>query len=378
MLGRTAFCVNLLLMALVPCEAALADQPGSADKAKQALERARQDPEQYARLLAGWEAFRRLPSDEQQRLEQLDRDLHGLDAANYSRLHRTLERYVSWLESLPEQDRQSIVTAEGPDERLKRIKAIRRNQWISRLPKAYRDALGAAAPDERQTLVMKYQQEDLERRRQWQDAIHHWDDLLKAQAAKRVQEQQPQLQAFIKEHLRPRLSADEVKRLDQAEGKGTLYQQTLVELADKHALPFPGPAKGPSRFKELPADVQECLLLELKSAQRARLAGFEGKWPEYAVHVAEMARRNKIALPSQLGPCRPGDFNASIQQFLAKDLEAVLNADEKARLQRSQGNWPLYPRTIMELARKHRLTVPGVSLPGPKDYWDKFRASGQK
>ncbi|HMC67127.1 MAG TPA: hypothetical protein VKI65_19480, partial [Gemmataceae bacterium] len=41
------------------------------------------------------------------------------------------------------------------------------------------------------------------------------------------------------------------------------------------------------------------------------------------------------------------------------------------------GNWPLYPRTLFELAYKHHLTLPGqfavVSLPGSREQWEKYR-----
>src|SRR5262245_10913234 len=72
------------------------------------LDRWRAGPEHYARLKRQWRAFRALPPDRQARIRQLDRDLHQEDVETQTRLGRTLERYVSWLERLPEADRQPI------------------------------------------------------------------------------------------------------------------------------------------------------------------------------------------------------------------------------------------------------------------------------
>jgi hypothetical protein len=47
-------------------------------------------------------------------------------------------------------------------------------------------------------------------------------------------------------------------------------------------------------------------------------------------------------------------------------------------LEEAQGRWPDYPRTVMELARKYKLAVPGWTLPGPAQFWDRLRAGKGK
>jgi len=43
------------------------------------------------------------------------------------------------------------------------------------------------------------------------------------------------------------------------------------------------------------------------------------------------------------------------------------------RLKEAEGRWPEYPRTVMDLAKLYKLSVPGWTLPDQKDFWDKFR-----
>jgi hypothetical protein len=351
---------------------ARADQ-GAALAEPSQLERARQDPEHFDRLRQDLNVFLHLPPEEQERLRRLDRDLHALNSSNRARLYRALERYASWLETLSDADRQHIAGAADDAERLRRIKEMRQRQWLANLPKAYRDRLDAAGPDMRATLIQTYQQEDLQRRRQWQAALRHWEDLQKAPAARRLKDYPPAVQTFVNEHLRPRLTAEEEAKLHKAEGNWPLYPQTLVELADKHPLLLPGPAHGPMHFKELPQDVQSSLLAHLKPAQLFHLASMEGKWPDYAFRVTEIARRNKVPLPHQLGPARPADFPPSIQKFVT-ELQPILEPEEKTRIEKAEGHWPNYPRTILELARRHQRPVPGMSLPGPREAWDRFRS----
>ena len=56
----------------------------------------------------------------------------------------------------------------------------------------------------------------------------------------------------------------------------------------------------------------------------------------------------------------------------------VLTESEKTNLAREEGKWPEYPRTLLELARKHRLGVPGMTLPGPRGWWENGRPGALK
>jgi hypothetical protein len=372
-------CIILAGMAFASCAAiVLADQPlTEAEQSRRQLERIKQDPEHYARLQRELEVFIQQSPDEQARLRQLDRDLHALNSGAYARLHRVMDRYASWLENLSEADRQQVFSASDASERLRRIKAIRREQWLSRLPKAYRDQLADASPDQRTALIEKFRLEEKKRTSQWQFAFQHWDDLLRGQLKKRLADFDAPVQKYVTAHLVPRLSKDELTRLQSAEGNWPDYPRTLAELSDKHALPLPGPAQGPKEFKDLPSDVQAVLTKNLKPWQRLRLLGHEGKWPEYALAVTKMAETNKISLPRPLGPTHSWDFEPAIQQFIDKDLAGLLDANEKVHLEKTEGQWPEYPRQVRQLALKHRRMVPGTGLPGPRDYWDRFRSHAQ-
>src|SRR6266851_4058327 len=75
------------------------------------LERWRADPEHYARLKRDYRAFMALPADKRDRLRELDHDLREEDASSQARLFRVLDRYTTWLDHLPDEDRARIEAA---------------------------------------------------------------------------------------------------------------------------------------------------------------------------------------------------------------------------------------------------------------------------
>src|ERR671936_76956 len=103
----------------------------------------------------------------------------------------------------------------------------------------------------------------------------------------------------------------EKNRLSQAQGKHPLFLRTLVELADKHPIKLPGPSTGPSKFEDLPTELQ-ARLAKVKDWPSEAAKQAEGKWPDYALEVTSFAIKHKVVLPKQLGPCRPAEFSASI------------------------------------------------------------------
>jgi hypothetical protein len=350
------------------------------DENRQALERARRDPERYTRLARDARAFLLLPAEEQARMRRLDQELRRENSAAYARLHRVMERYADWLESVPDADRQRITAAPDGEARLREIREVRERQWESRLPRAYRDELKTASAEARAALVRHYRDEDRERQRQWRIALRHWDELLRGAPPSRLKDFPQPVQSFVAEHLRPRLSTEEIKRLEAAEGQWPLYPQTLVALTDKHTPVLLGPTTGPTRFAELPTEVRkvvregwERMHKDRPPAAVPRFPQVEGKWPDYALRVTEFARRNKIEMPRQLGPCAPDEFVPGVRSFISNTLTPALAADERTRLERALHKWPQYPRLVMELARKHQMQVPGMGLPGQRAYWDRYR-----
>jgi len=99
----------------------------------------------------------------------------------------------------------------------------------------------------------------------------------------------------------------------------------------------------------------------------------EGKWPDYAIVVTNLARAHKMRLPYELWPSRRDDLSAGMGSFLDKKLLPALDDRDKARLKDAEGRWPQYPRAIQALAQQHKLQVPWQTLPGPREKWDSYR-----
>jgi hypothetical protein len=361
------------IVALVTTLPVFAEKPAEkVERNRQVLEQVRSDPEKYARLIQDLKAFLNLSPDQQDRLRQLDKDLQKMGPGAYDRLNRVLTRYADWMERLPESDRKLIESAASSQERIQRIKEIRERQWVERLPKALRDQVQAAQGPERANLIKKFRQEENKRRQEWQVAIRHWDELMKGQAPTRLAELQPPVHFHVEKVLMQRLSRDDASRLEKAEGQWPQYLQTIVELSEKY-VPFPGPAH-PKHFSDLPKDVQERLshMLPNRPRMSQQLKNLDGKWPEYPLFVNAIFKRANATLPRQLGPSKPAEFADGIQKFI-KD---TLTPEEKAELRRSEGHWPDYPRTLLSIANRRGATVPGM-LPGPKQYWDKYKKKGE-
>jgi hypothetical protein len=339
------------------------------------LEQARNKPELFARLRNEYEAFRSLPPAQQERLRKLDRELQDIGNTDRRRLHRALERYVSWLERLPEAQRRRVESAPNEDARLKIIREIRQEQWVDRLPRVFREKVQKAQAKDRKAIIRELRQEEKRRRQEWQVSLRHWDEFLNGQPPTRKADLAPGVRNFIDNQLLPRLRADEVQRLKEAEDRWPDYLQTLVELNDK-AFRIPGPV-GPRTFNELPPNLRRWLgnNNNLSPEQRQALRKLEGKWPEFALKAVLLGRGKARHAP--LAPAAPDQYPMNIQWFIHNQLDRVLTDQEKTRLKNAEGFWPRYPLTLVALARKHGLQVQGTALPGPPTYWDKYRAKAQ-
>src|SRR5262249_43084426 len=145
---------------------------------RQEVEGARANPDHYARLLQELNAFLSLTPEQQNRMRKLDQDLNSMDPAKADRLRRSLAQYAEWKERLPEADRKKIESAPDQQERLRRIKELREQQWIDRLPRVQRERIRNATGPERAELIKKYRKEEQERRKEWQAAVKHWEELI--------------------------------------------------------------------------------------------------------------------------------------------------------------------------------------------------------
>src|SRR5438034_7656031 len=92
------------------------------------LEKWRKDPEHAARLQRDLNAFWALSPERRARLRKLDQDLHQEDSATQTRLWDVLERYHSWVERLPEEERRRVESASDWRQRLEVVKQLREQE----------------------------------------------------------------------------------------------------------------------------------------------------------------------------------------------------------------------------------------------------------
>jgi hypothetical protein len=174
------------------------------------------------------------------------------------------------------------------------------------------------------------------------------------------------------------------------EGNYFWYALEVVRLADRHPI-LPG-SVGPKDFDSLPEPIKSYLIekapqhfrpkgLVPGAAELRDLRKAQGRWPEFAVELTKYCQKNNnLTLPVQLGDCQKEKMPVEVRQFLADKLEPQLRRSGesgKTRLEalnKAEGNWPAYPRMIIELAREYKMAIPGWTLPGPAQAWERFRA----
>jgi hypothetical protein len=201
----------------------------------------------------------------------------------------------------------------------------------------------------------------------------------------RLSDLPPEVQTYDTIELMPMLSSDERDHLSKVEGKWPQYAHALMKAASRHEV-LPPPLNKPrvTTYEALPREWKMALPGQrlMKDGSWARLRQVEGKWPEFALIVTELAgkewrdsrdskdskERHKFGPRpfgplSPLGACRPKEFSPAIQLFLEEKLRPVLTDAEKKRLSDTEGKWPEYPRLLVRLATEHQLVVPGMMMP---------------
>jgi hypothetical protein len=358
---------------LVACALA-ADGPGDEAANRKLLALWKSDPERMMRLHKNYLALRALPREQHERLQQLDRELHQLDSATQARLRAVMERYAGWLYRLTADERDKINAAPAGPERLKLVDEQLEKEWLRSLPKLDQDKLAKATGDERTQLIEQLHKDEEERRK------------LRLQARRTIEEAavlgplpfgQPEfrsrVETFVEESLRPLLSRQEEDRLNaMAKGTWQRYFQTVYELSEgRSPLPFPGPAppgrkKAVRWWKDLPVSITE----KFPDPVPASISEADGRWPQLPMALAAVAKEKGIVMTwSMLGPTKMDELPPAAQRFVRDDLMNKLNENEKKQLSDTQGTWPEYPMKVKELADKHRLIVPGLSLPGTRELW---------
>jgi hypothetical protein len=358
----------LLAAAVAALPAAAVPDGGDAlEHNRELLEKWRADPDHYARLQRDLRAFWALPPARRKQMRQLDQDLHQEGAKERKRLWAVLERYHIWLGGLPEADRGRVEAAAGPDERLRVIREIRERQWEERLPAKVRGELLKLPPERRPAQIALLRKEEQRHRRQWRRG-------LRVNPPPRfrpthLKEFPAEFQAFVENVLTPRLSPREKEQLKQAESKWPQYARTLDRLSREY--PELPPLRGGKivNYQQLPADVKRGLTLS-EAQKHPELWQLRGRWPDFAQKLVEIWKLNKRVRLPPLGASDPEELGTSVEVFLAGKLTPALSLAEVQALKKLEKRWPDYPLKLLELARKHRLSVPGMSLPWPNELWD--------
>jgi hypothetical protein len=326
------------------------------------LDKWRADPERLQRELR---ALRELPPERQERLRRLDRELHDADPETRKRLWAVLGRYSSWVERLPEEDRQRLLAADGPLARLAVIKDLRGRQWVDRLPAPKRDQLRKMPAAERSKWVAQMRRQEREQRTRWQSPP-------KGEPRPAGPDQlPPAVRGFLDKQLRPRLSADEKQQLKKAEGNWPQYPRTVWRLAWRHPVLPPKEGKPVLRYEDLPPEVKK--MLPPKGAGKAKLwdelKKKERRWPDFALEVTRLVKQRKHLTPPPLGASRPAEFPPAMRAWIENWIEKRLDVSARKEVKKLEGRWPEYPLRLHELARERELVIPGMSLPGPTQLW---------
>jgi hypothetical protein len=240
---------------------------------------------------------------------------------------------------------------------------------LQRQPQKLRDELARLPEDQRNEKIAEQRKEERLRIAAWMRALRvrseaHPDKPVRASDFGAEGER------YVNEVLRPQLTAEEAGQLKMADGKWPYYTRTVLDLADKHPVKLPGPAKGIARHYDLPDDYRTALTPAVKNLPKSQQRPLEeagGKWPDYAIEVTKLVRPGNPQL-KPLGPSRAADFAAPVKEFIETKLLPKLSPQEKADLAKEEGKWPEYPTKVLALAGLHTLEVPLMRLPGA-DQW---------
>jgi hypothetical protein len=343
--------------------------PGDADLARnrQLLDQWKSDPEHHARLQRDLHDFWALPKAQRRQLRQLDRDFHRLDAQMQKRLWKVAERYNAWLERLPDEARRHIEETRDTQERLRLIQAIRARQWMERLPHKVREDLDKLPEAGRGAAVARLREQERQQRILWKRPVN----ALARPKPTRPSELPPESESFIKDQLLPHLTPAERLQYNAALGSPE-FSRIVKELAKNHPVLPPLSHKPIVRFDDLSDKAKVEAGSKISWEQRRdvweRLRRVEGKWPEWALTFHSLLSKEQRERMPPLGASRPDEFPVEVRDFIKKTLKPKVSPAEFRELQRVQGKWPEYPQHLLRLAEKHKLEVPGMSLPGSAEW----------
>lgn len=270
-----------------------------------------------------------------------------------------------WRESLPQRQQESLKHVESAEERLELLQAFRGEEKSRREEWEIADRVWRATGGKVQGKDYKpwpFDQPGVEKQvDQYIQAAFGIDP--KGVKPKADKGKADPLPATCR--LTPQEAA-ELLECHEAVGRGERwfnYVVMLLRLSEKYpTLPRPGPNGGKLivQRNDLPPGYQ------MPKEDVLKRRAIVGKWPDFA---EEVAKPNKDAKLPPLGPCKPDEFTPVVKEFATVKLPEKLSQAEKDRLKGLEGKWPEYPREMMKLAREKNLNVPEVTLPGEPDSW---------
>ncbi len=340
--------------------------------------------------------FKKFPNTRQQQLRELDQQFQNLPTSERDQLGQVLESYAVWLDRLPDPDRKDVLVAASSDARLEKVRLLRNKQWRESHTQAVQKKLATAATlEERSQFIETQKKTESARRDQWSLArrqweLHHGPDrknpwpfsdpvltkqvddyiktVFKADLTTKFEPKSDAMRLSREEFSDLRMRQEAAKK----EGDWSLYGLLLYQLAERHPyLPEPGTGKPLVDPVSLPQSFRR--EANLKGILNKRLST-RGKWPEFALELAEDAKKASIPVPVSFGPCRSGEFAESVNTFLKDSLFPQLDSNQIESLKKAEGKWPEYPKLIIALARdpKIDLPIPGVTLPGQPSLWVQY------
>jgi hypothetical protein len=268
----------------------------------------------------------------------------------------------------PGENRRPQAAGEDPE--------TRDQKFLDRLPARVREEVQRLPAEQRPARLAQLRREEEQQRGEWlrhaRQQPNPWAAAPPTRAPSHLNELPPEVQTFVKEVLAPRLTAEEKENLQNADKKGEGLPRVLVELTERRlSLPPLPPPRGPIlHYKDLPQEAKRHaprLTLE-KTMKWEPLKAREGRWPDFALAFVEVVPAGQRYNLPPLGAARPSDFSPEVQAVIDKLRQ--LSPPEGEELHKAEGHWPRYPRLLLELARKHHLAVPGMTLPGPRELWE--------
>ena len=267
-------------------------------------------------------------------IPETPRGLRGPPADEQAISGRVLQNYQTWLARLPDADRELVYFAPTRAERLAVVRRLREAERVATLPAPLR-LEHAALTDEtaRRKNVAAWRAEMADRPRDLAVAQRNWPEFQPGRLPPALQNESPAVTRFA-ENLRPALSDEERRQLDQAEDasreQGLHYPFffLVANHADAHPL-CPGRV-GPKDFASLPPDVVSYLVAHEKAFKKKgdalvpveedvkELRRAVGRWPDFAIELTRYCRRHGLTDLPALGDCRELEMPPEVREALKR------------------------------------------------------------